>query len=557
MSTPAVTTDPYAAYGGKVASGSGADPYAAYGGKVAAPAAAAPAVDNRSLFQKAKDNFNANTQGAKPGDGAIKSFVENVGQGGGQTLRYIANAVMHPQATADAEVNSMIYHPKATADAEVDALYKDPNRFIGNAVGQVGTGAILGKAAAPVIGAATEGVAAAPEAIGKATDAVRQYVRPKSSPAIVPPEEVQAQKIAQTILPPGGIKPELTKAIQAQAPAIVEYAQRTGNPLNTQAEGLKAAQGVAAEGLQHYKDQVLAPVAGRNVMLEPANTELGDKATIGDIDSRITELNKLTNTAKANSEGAALDILAKSKWTDEANYLRGKLYSSLEHTTGIPAADIQQLREGYGGEYSLANNLETAQNARLTRTGEQSQGKTNINLPRPSILETPGMVYNAIRGGEQAIADRQFSSAINEVKPQAPARPVPPPIDTDALATQQAAAQQEFLRQHQLEQASQDAAAGRSQRVAGYKAAQGATQQEAASLEGEAARTIGRGNVMQQWADKGAANMSAADPSITSEIIDSLSKSASGKQLLVKASGISPNSSIMKNLIKQARGMTK
>lgn len=34
MSTPAITPDPYAAYGGSVAQGGGADPYAAYGGKV-------------------------------------------------------------------------------------------------------------------------------------------------------------------------------------------------------------------------------------------------------------------------------------------------------------------------------------------------------------------------------------------------------------------------------------------------------------------------------------------------------------------------------------------
>lgn len=436
----------------------------------------------------------------------------------------------------------------------IQSIVNNPDKGAGvaDALAQTGTAIALGKAieAAPkVAGAAADSA----KTVGNAASRVRQYVRPTSSPAIVSPEEIQAQKIAQSILPPGGIKPELIKAIQAQAPAIVEYAQRTGNPLNTQAEGLKAAQGVAKEGLEHYQTEVLGPVANRSVVLDPANTELGPKASIGDIDARISKLNRLINTDKAASGGAALDVLAKSKWTDEVSYLRNKLYSSLEHTTGIPQEDLQKLREGYGGEFSLANQLEAAQNARMTRTAEQTQGKTNINIRRPSILEAPGMAYNALKGGEQAIADRQFSAAMKDVAPQAPARPTPPPIDMDAVAAQRQAAQQEFLQQHQLEQSSQDAAAARAQRSAGYRAAQQASRDAAQNLEGEAARTVGRGKAFQAWADQGAAKLSASDSSITPEMIDALGKSPDGKQLLVKASSLTPNSAIMKSLAAQAK----
>jgi hypothetical protein len=145
MSTSAPVTDPYAAYGGKVASGAGADPYAAYGGKVAETAApVAPA--EKSLWQKAKDNFNANTQGAQPGDGAVKGFIENVGQGGGQAL----SALAHPLDTLSS-MGHMVAHPLDQAHADVAALRADPSRFIGNAVGQVGTGAIVGGAAGEAI----------------------------------------------------------------------------------------------------------------------------------------------------------------------------------------------------------------------------------------------------------------------------------------------------------------------------------------------------------------------------------------------------------------------
>lgn len=116
-----------------------------------APTPAAAPIE-KSLFQKAKDNFNAATQGAQPGDGAVKGFIENVGQGGAQTLRAIA----HPLDTLDS-MGHAIAHPVDTAHSEVDALRADPSRFIGNAVGQAGTGAILGDAA----GAAVKAVAPA------------------------------------------------------------------------------------------------------------------------------------------------------------------------------------------------------------------------------------------------------------------------------------------------------------------------------------------------------------------------------------------------------------
>jgi hypothetical protein len=471
------------------------------------------------------------------------------------TVSGLAAPLAHP-------VNQVLsYNPvgainNAAHSGPIQSIVDNPDKGAGvaNALTQVGTGLALGKAfdVAPKV----------VNALSDATTSARQFIRPTSSPSIVSPEEVQAQKIAQSILPPGGIKPELVKSIQQEAPAVVEYAQRTGNPLNTQAEGLKAAQGVAQEGLEHYKTEVLAPVANRSVVLDPTSTELGDKATIGDIDSRISYLNKLINTAKATSAGDAAAIRARSQWDDEVSYLRGKLYSSLEHTTGIPQEDLQNLREGYGGEFSLANQLEAAQNARLTRVGEQAQGKTSINIRRPSILEAPGMAYNALKGGEQAIADRQFSAAIKDVQPQAPVRPTPPPIDTDALATQQAQAQLEFLRQHQLEQAAQDATAGRDQRVAGYRDAQAATQQAQAQLEGEAARTVGRGNVQQAWANQGASRLSAhlsndSSSGLTQADIGSLANTPQGKSLLVRASSMTPGSTMMKNLIQQIKTLVR
>jgi hypothetical protein len=122
------------------------------------PKDAAPA--EKSLWQKAKDKFNANTQGAQPGDGAIKGFIENVGQGGGQAL----SALAHPLDTLSS-MGHMVAHPLDQAHADVAALYADPSRFIGNAVGQVGTGAILGEAAGRMVAPTAE---AARSTVGRA-----------------------------------------------------------------------------------------------------------------------------------------------------------------------------------------------------------------------------------------------------------------------------------------------------------------------------------------------------------------------------------------------------
>jgi len=116
------------------------------GGKLAD---SAPAPDTRSLFQKAKDNFNAATQGSKPGDGAVKSFIEDVGAGGGDVIRSLAN----PLKTAESLLT-------APPDPTLDYVVGDKERAVQNAkqmpnaartIGQFGTGAIAGEIGGQVL----------------------------------------------------------------------------------------------------------------------------------------------------------------------------------------------------------------------------------------------------------------------------------------------------------------------------------------------------------------------------------------------------------------------
>lgn len=119
-----------------------------------------------SLFQKAKDNFNAATQGAKTGDSGVKSVIEDIGAGGGDVIRSLA----HPIDT----LNAMTSHPEASFalaahalgdDTAINKLNETPNPSLARTVGQIGTGAILGEAAGrlagPALNAARKGVSKA------------------------------------------------------------------------------------------------------------------------------------------------------------------------------------------------------------------------------------------------------------------------------------------------------------------------------------------------------------------------------------------------------------
>jgi hypothetical protein len=194
------------------------------GGKPIVPGAPPP--DMRSLLQTAKDNFNAATQGAKPGDGAIKSFVENVGAGGGDVIRSIGHAVLHPLDTAaavqqaqdakpfmqkvrEAATNAVLGPAGNMAIDTVKGLASQPGRTIG----QVGTGAILGEAAAPVVGAAIKVV---PRIPGALADAVRSGVGGSKLDEIIPGDTVTPRQRYNTAVSQG---------------VNLDTAQATGSPL--------------------------------------------------------------------------------------------------------------------------------------------------------------------------------------------------------------------------------------------------------------------------------------------------------------------------------------
>lgn len=394
--------------------------------------------DNRSLYQKAKDNFNANTQGAKPGDGAVKGFIENVGQGGGDIVRSTAHMIAHPLDQAHSEVNALeAPHPLDRAlnqaHTEVDAARANPSKAIGNAIGQIGTGAIIGEAAAPVVGAVARGAVAAPEAIGDAVSAAKAKLYPASQ-SLAPATSAARNLSKALVVDPAGVT-NFVKSAADEAGTVVGYAQEKGLPINSKVDFANAAKQTADAVQTHFNDTILGPNAGK-ISAVPASYRgirvgEGPNATLGDINKRIDAINQELNpnfrkglasqTSAANVSDA--DLVA------EKTALTNTLHNKLAAATGLQPAEIAAVRQQAGKLRTIADESMLSANRDLTATGRQGMGATTTS----SIGTKAGIIdrtLQAVQGGPEVIGNRQILSALQKI--QAKPMNLPQPTETGA-----------------------------------------------------------------------------------------------------------------------------
>lgn len=101
----------------------------------------------KGLWQTYKDNFNAGTQGAKPGDGPIKSFVENVGAGGGDFIRAAAHPIRTVEGILNAPDPALLGLGMAVGDERSKQQAQElPKVGVARTIGQLGVGTIAGEA---------------------------------------------------------------------------------------------------------------------------------------------------------------------------------------------------------------------------------------------------------------------------------------------------------------------------------------------------------------------------------------------------------------------------
>jgi hypothetical protein len=93
-----------------------------------------------SMFQTMKDNFNAGTQHVPTA--GLKSIIQNIGAGGGDTLRSIKHMVDGSPAAPPRTAMDIANEGGQT----VHSFLGDPTAYLASQVGQAGTGLLLGEA---------------------------------------------------------------------------------------------------------------------------------------------------------------------------------------------------------------------------------------------------------------------------------------------------------------------------------------------------------------------------------------------------------------------------
>jgi hypothetical protein len=402
VSATPVTTDPYAAYGGSLSSGGGADPYAAYGGKVAAPAPIAPPVE-KSLFQQAKDNFNAHTQHV-PTIGA-ESVLQNFGAGGGDVLRSIYHVFdKQPEKSLDQQY--------ADAQQNMDNFSKDPVAGYASAAGQAGTGLLLGAAAGKVIGA-TSSKLSAPQptvsgqnyaiphaqafegAIAPATAMGKNFIPQNVTPEALTPIRSTAARMAEGNPVEQGIVKAATSSSTPPLERIGAYQKIVQNSLDDleaqHAPALAQASSVPVDNasiVQRLKGIISPTMAPADVSaINELASRVEQAKTIGDLNKFRQELNTETAPEYRQSQvQAGRSGVSSQATSDLAGWVRNAYYDNLQDATGTDFAPLKRQEA----------NLITTQEALQNQQAPLAKAEATHNAPA-TLRETAGNIANVVK----------------------------------------------------------------------------------------------------------------------------------------------------------------
>ena len=306
----------------------------------------------------------------------------------------------------------------------VQGMRSDPYGTLGNLAGGMAAGAVLPAAA---------------ETAGRAVSRFQNF-RPKPSQNIVSPAETAARNLTNAVNLEPARAPSYIKAAQAEVPNVLDYARRTNNPLRTQAEFAKAAEGNAQEAANHYNNNVLGP--NENIhrpvpsnyggtSYTPGGENPQTTASLGDINKRVIQINKELSKPKLNVSDQRAALAQEADLQAEHAGLTDLLHRSLSDLTGIPPEEIANLRQRVGRSYELANDTNAAVTKRGLKEGQPVESIHGLGLGNLAMKGA-----DLLRGGPTAITDRAFQSAIKNFPGQAQPLPqVSGPVPTPPVSS--------------------------------------------------------------------------------------------------------------------------
>ena len=461
--------------------------------------------DTRSLYERARDNFNANTQGAKPGDSPIKAAIENFGAGGGDVVRSIGHAVLHPIETAaqaiqaqeqedekpvseqlkDLVTSGKILGPGGESLVSIaKGLVENPART----AGQIGAGLIAGEGAGKVLSAGTEGASSLARGIQRGKAAATQALYPEN---VSIPEHAEAtQGLIKSLVPDAKAIPNI-KSATSELPDALAAAQKKGVKIAGKLDAAQAIRDRASEIQEHFDTNILKPNKDIETSVPPnynGNTTRGpNRATLGQINDRVNAINaelksnfrkKLASeTSEANASDA--DLLA------EKRSLTKLLHEKLGEATGLSPEDIASVRQRAGKLRSLAQEVEVSADKDTVSEGRRDVSGGSLR----------GAIADRVGGGQEVTGNRVFQNALEKFAPAEKELPQPKPQQP----------------------------------------------------------TQATPRITDQWANKGAQILQKADSSFTDEEINNLRSTPKGRQLLMQGSSLSASSPLAKDLARRAR----
>lgn len=282
----------------------------------------------------------------------------------------------------------------------------------------------------PPEGTPFRGYVAGGRFVGMVAPLLAGGVPENATPAEPMTPEVAARNLTRAVLPSAQEWPSYMNATSKEAGNIIDYARRTGTPIDSQLDWAKAARGAAEEAKNHYQQNILGPHADESVSVagtgyQGKSSFPNNDATLGDINARIGQINnELRPGYVKNESGKVMTAAAnEAQLTAERNALTEKLHQQLAARTGLQPDDIAGLRQRFGRMYSIADQTEAAVNQRQLSVGKGLEGRNEIPTTATQALIN---WIKAARGGPEGVAQRGYQSALPGLQ-NIPASQLPQP----------------------------------------------------------------------------------------------------------------------------------
>lgn len=323
-----------------------------------------------------------------------------------------------------------------------------------------------------------------------------EALKPQTTGTLSPLERASVA-VTKAVNPQGMAFRGYRQAIADQGVNVLDFAKQNGLPITDARDFGKAASLAAKETQDHYTNNVLGPHVNTPVDLSGVSTDLGDSATLGDVNQRV---NNITQDLRAGQRKATPGQTASALSGDDIRGLQTEqggltdiLHRSLGDLNQMHPLDISNLRQRAGQMRTIAGETEGASDALSGSSGKAEVG-AGSGLPTSSKGAIDS-ILSKLQGGPETIASRNVLNALRTLRdvPDAPRSGLPAayPQSTIApsvadqinIAAQQRLTQQAYQHGADLDAAAQDAAQGRSG-VADYlRGSNTDIQKQAANLE--------------------------------------------------------------------------